>query len=166
MRRAIYGQRHPRFHSDEGARFININAISISHHKRGDTLLKCPSCWDEYSGRPSPSCTECIDGYLQDIRPKRGYVDTTQAYGNFGVGIQSYKTGGRHTRISAYVYMDFLNGRDVNFGDRFVYDNKGFIQEVVVMNAQPQVASGGEISMFIFECASPMDKDVTAAVVV
>jgi hypothetical protein len=164
VRRAIYGQRFPRFHSDEGARFININGITISHHKRGSGL-KCPLCWDDYSGRPSPNCTNCIDGYLEDIRKKRGYIATIQPYGNFGVGLQSFKSGGQHVRIAAYIYMDFLNGRGVEFGDRLVYDQKGFKQEVTVMNKQPQMTSGGEISMFVFECASPMDKDVTPVVV-
>lgn len=164
MRRAVYGQRTPRFHSDEGARYININSISIHHHKR-DSTLKCDVCWDDYSGRPSPNCTICINGYIEDVRPKRGYVATIQPYGNFGAGLQTFKTGGYHVRVSAYIYMDFLNGREVSFGDRLVYDNKGFKQEVTVMNKQPQVASGGEISMFVFECASPMDKDVTPEVV-
>jgi len=164
MRRAVYGQRHPRFHSDEGARFININSITIWHHKR-DGTLKCPLCWDEYSGRPSPNCTNCIDGFLEDIRRKRGYIATIQPYGNFGQGMTTFKAGGFHERVSAYVYMDFLNGRDVDFGDRLVYDNKGFKQEVSVMNKQPQVASGGEISMYVFECASPMDKEVSGAVI-
>lgn len=164
MRRAVYGQRHPRFHSDEGARFININGINIWHHKRGDKLLKCSVCWDDYSGRPSPNCSNCIDGYVPDKRRKRGYVATIQPYGNFGSGLQSFKVGGQHVRVSAYVYMDFLNGRDVENGDRLVYDNKGYTQEIVVMNKQPQIASGGEVSMFVFECASAMNKDVMEAV--
>ncbi len=163
MRRAVSGQRHPRFHSDEGARFININGITIFHHKR-DATLKCPDCWDEYSGRPSPNCPNCINGFLEQISRKRGYVATIQPYGNFGAGLQTFKTGGFHVRVSAYIYMDFLNGRTVEFGDRLVYDQKGFKQEVTVMNKQPQMASGGEISMIVFECASPMDKDVTPVV--
>lgn len=164
MRKGILGVRYPRFHSDEGARFINMHSITIYHHKRGSTLLKCEFCWDDYAGRPSPNCTECINGYLEDIRSIRGYVATIQPYGNFGAGLQTFKSGGYHERVSAYIYMDFLNGRTVDFGDRLVYDNKGFVQEVTVMNKQPQVAPGGEISMFVFECASPMDKDVTAVV--
>lgn len=164
MRKAVYGQRTPRFHSDEGARYININSVAIYHHKRS-SVLKHQECWDEYSGRPSPNCTKCINGFLEDIRPKRGYVATIQPYGNFGAGVQTFKSGGMHERVSAYIYMDFLNGRDVDMGDRLVYDNKGFKQEVTIMNKQPQVASGGEISMFVFECASPMDKDVTPRVV-
>jgi len=158
MRRSVYGNRFPRFPADEGGRFININSIKIWHHKRGSALLKCPDCWD------SQDCPTCINGYLEDIRPKRGYVATIQPYGNFGAGVQTFKSGGIHERVSAYIYMDFLHGRDVDMGDRLVYDNKGFVQEVTIMNKQPQVASGGEISMFVFECASPMDKDVTTAV--
>lgn len=165
MKRAIYGQRHPRFPSDEGARFININSINIWHHKRG-SLEKHTECWDEYSKRPSPNCDVCIDGYLEDIRRKRGYVATTQPYGNAGQSLQTYKAGGFHLRVSAYIYMDFLNGRDVEPGDRFVYDQKGFVQEVTIMNKQPQMSSGGEIAMFVFECASPMDKDVTDVVLI
>ncbi len=164
MRRSVYGNRFPRFPADEGGRFININSIKIWHHKRGDSLLKCDLCWDDYAGRPSPDCANCINGYLEDIRPKRGYVATIQPYGNFGAGVQTFKSGGIHERVSAYIYMDFLHGRDVDMGDRLVYDNKGFVQEVTIMNKQPQVASGGEISMFVFECASPMDKDVTTSV--
>jgi hypothetical protein len=57
--------------------------------------------------------------------------------------------------------MDFMNGRDIEFGDRLVFNLKNtFKQEVVVMNIQPQLGGGGEVLLYLFECASAMDKDV------
>ncbi len=165
MRRAVYGQRHPRFHADEAGRFIQINSIPIEHHKR-NSVTKCTICWDEYSQRPSPNCTSCINGFLPDIRRKTAYISSTQPYGNFGNSIQTFKVGGTNIRISSYVYMDFLNGRDVEFGDRLVYSlkNGAFNEEIVVMNIQPQIFSGGELGLYLMECASGMDKDVREAI--
>lgn len=164
MRRAIHGQRFPRFVGDEAARFLQMNGIAIKHHKKQSEELKCPLCWDEYEGRPSAACDNCINGYLKDIRSKRGYVATIQSNGNFGIARTTFKAGGQHERVSSYIYMDFLNGRGVDIGDSLVYNNKGFKQQVTVLNKQPQVSSGGEISMFVFECATPMDKDVQGMV--
>lgn len=164
MRRAIHGQRFPRFVGDEGARFLQMISMPIKHHKKQSEELKCPVCWDEYEGRPSSNCTECINGYLPDIRNKRGYMATIQSNGNFGIALSTFKAGGQHERVSTYIYMDYLNGRDVDIGDNLVYFNKEFKQQVAVLNKQPQVTSGGEISMFVFECATPMDKDLLGLV--
>lgn len=160
MKRSINGQRFPRFTGDEAARYIQINSVPIEHHKR-NSKTKCTVCWDYYEKRPSFNHTACINGFNYDIRRKRGYVSTTQPYGNFGNSIQTFKSGGTNIRISAYIYMDFMNGRDIEFGDRLVFNLKNtFKQEVVVMNIQPQLGGGGEVLLYLFECASAMDKDV------
>jgi hypothetical protein len=157
MRGSIRGQRIPKFLADEAARFIATSAVKIIHHKRS-TSKKCPDCWDYYAKRPSKACANCIEGFVIEKIPKRGLVSYSQPYGNFGNAAQTFKAGGMNYRLSAYVYMDFLNGRDIAAGDHLVIFQSNEEDQVVVMNIQRQVAVGGATQLFLFETASPMEK--------
>jgi Fe-S-cluster-containing dehydrogenase component len=141
--------------------------MTIWHQKRS-VETKCTECWDELGGAYSPACVICSgSGYSvtgENLSPKSAYVAFTQPFGNFGTAAQTFKAGGQHERMSAYVYMDFLTGRDVDAGDRLVINMKGYRQELSVMNAQPQLGSGGEVMMFLFECASPINKSLEETV--
>jgi hypothetical protein len=159
MKRGFFGQRFPRWHADEFARFINAHGLTIMHQKKdGDT--QCTECWDY--GSYAPNCTVCGgSGYQITVKRKKGYVAFTQPYGNFGNAAQTFKAGGMHERMSAYVYMDERSGKDVDAGDRLVVNfNNGYRQELVVMNSQPQLASSGVIIGYVYETASPINKNL------
>ncbi len=165
MRRGWHGRRTNKWHGDEGARFIDMHGFTIQHQKR-DEETKCTECWDELGGAYSPACEECMGtGYTTSIdnpRDKKAFVAFTQPYGNFGNAGMTFKAGGQHERMSAYVYFDDLTGSDVDAGDRLIVNVKSYRQELVVMNVQPQISSGGENMMWVCECASPINKSLEA----
>lgn len=162
-RRGWHGRRTPRWHADEAGRFIDMHGMVIYHQKR-NVETKCTECWDELGGAYSPACTVCGgSGYSivdNNLGEKKAYVAFIQPFGNFGSAAQTFKAGGQHERMSAYVYMDFLTGKDVDAGDRLIINMKGYRQELSIMNAQPQLGSGGEVMAFVYECASPINKSL------
>jgi hypothetical protein len=170
MRKGWYGQRFPRWHGDEAGRFLGMHGMTIYHQKR-DENTKCDECWDELGGAYSPACELCSgSGYIVKVNgidtlpAKKAFVAFTQPYGNFGNAPMTFKAGGQQERMSAYVYFDDLTGADVDAGDRLVVNIKNYRQELVVMNVQPSLASGGENMMWVCECASPINKSLGSIV--
>ena len=161
MRRdGLFGARFPHFSSDEAARYIQAHGQEIFHQRRTEET-QCPQCWSEYGGTPSATCNDCQGtGYLVDKRRKNGLLSATQPFGNFGNATQSFKAGGRHIRESVYIYMDVETGEEVVEGDRFFIEfGQSFSQEYSIMNKQPTMLSSGVIGLWLFECASPINKN-------
>jgi len=170
LRKGWHGRRTPRWHGDEAARFIDIHGMIIYHQKR-DENTKCTTCWDEIGGAYSPACDICLGtGYVVKVNntaflpAMKAYVAITQPYSNFGNAAITVKAGGQQERMSAYVYFDDLTGKDVDAGDRLILNIKNYRQEMVVMNIQPALGSGGENMMWIAECSSPINKSLGAIV--
>ena len=164
-RRSWHGFRIPRYYADEAARFIEVHGVTVRHQKRSDASKKCPVCWDELADYHSPACTTCGGtGYLLEIYYKKAYVSFSQPYGNYGSGAQVFKAGGRNERMSAYIYMTAQAGQDVEIGDSLFVSVRGYEDEFVVMNKQPQIGSAGTVLMYVFETASNLDRSLKNSV--